>query len=278
MAIDPAANKIYWASYTNDTIRVANLDGSGTASTLFGSEAGPSGVAIDPAANKIYWTNQIGATGVRVGNLDGSGTASTLFGGEANPIGVAIDPAAGKIYWADLGSCCSGPGTIRVANLDGSGTASTLFGSEAGPAGVAIDPAANKIYWGNFGTGAIRVANLDGTGTAADLFTGQGFANFPVLLRAPTGTGPPAISGEAETGEELSCSEGDWAPDLLGAFLFRAPRQLRISVADGRGGDRRRNGSHLHAHRARLLRLPGDRLQPGGIQLADQRRRDGPGA
>ena len=45
-----------------------------------------------------------------------------------------------------------------------------------------------------------------------------------MLLRAPSGTGPPTISGEAKVGEELSCSEGDWAPDLLGAFLFRAPR------------------------------------------------------
>ncbi len=234
VAIDPAAGKIYWASYSNGTIRVANLDGSGTASTLFGGEAGPSGVAINPAATKIYWTNQSGATGVRVGNLDGSGTASTLFGGEANPIGVAIDPAAGKIYWADLGSCCSGPGTIRVGNLNGSGTASTLFGSEPAPAGVAIDPAANKIYWANFGSGAVRVGNLDGSGTAANLFTGQGSANFPVVLRAPSGTGLPTISGEHKTGEELSCSEGDWASNLLGGFLFRAPRSFQYQwLEDG---------------------------------------------
>jgi DNA-binding beta-propeller fold protein YncE len=218
VAVDPAANKIYWANYSSGTIRVGNLDGSGTASTLFGSEGGPSGVAIDPAANKMYWTNQTSGT-VRVGNLDGSGTASTLFGSESNPIGLAIDPAANKIYWANLSS-----GAIRVGNLDGSGTASTQFGGEASPAGVAIDPPANKIYWGNFGSGAIRVANLDGTGTASDLFTGQGLANFPVLLRAPTGTGPPTISGEPKVGEELSCSQGNWAPDLLGAFLFRAPR------------------------------------------------------
>ena len=218
VAVDPAANKIYWANYSSGTIRVGNLDGSGTAATLFGSEGGPSGVAIDPAANKIYWTNQTSGT-VRVANLDGSGTAATLFGSESNPIGLAIDPAANKIYWANLSS-----GAIRVANLDGSGTASDLFGGEASPAGVAIDPAANKIYWGNFGSGAIRVANLDGTGTASDLFTGQGLANFPALLRAPTGTGPPTISGEPRVGEELSCSQGNWAPDLLGAFLFRAPR------------------------------------------------------
>ena len=227
VAIDSYKEKIYWANFSSGTIRVANLDGSGTASTLFGSEGSPCGVAIDPAAGKIYWANFSSGT-IRVANLDGSGTASTLFGSEANPIGVAIDPAANKIYWADLGSCCSGPGTIRVGNLDGSGTASTLFGGEAGPAGVAIDPAANKIYWANFGPGVIRVGNLDGSGTATDLFTGQGFANFPVLLRAPIGTGPPTISGEAKIGEKLSCSEGDWAHDLLGAFLSRAPHSAEF--------------------------------------------------
>ncbi|MGH2965428.1 MAG: hypothetical protein ACRDMH_08605 [Solirubrobacterales bacterium] len=251
VAIDPADGKIYWANFSSGTIRVANLDGSGTASTLYGSESGPSGVAIDPAANKIYWTNQVGTTGVRVGNLDGSGSASTLFGGEANPIGLAIDPAANKVYWADLGSCCSGPGAIRVGNLDGSGTASTLFGGEAGPAGVAIDPTTSKIYWANFGPGVIRVGNLDGSGTPADLFTGQGFANFPVLLRAPVGTEPPTISGEAKIGEELSCSEGHWAPDLLGAFLSRAPHAAQFEWL--------RNGAEISGETSANLTL----TQPG---------------
>src|SRR6476661_5635776 len=214
-----AADSIYWAS-ESCFVGAGNLDGSGTASTLFGSEGGPCGVAIDPAADKIYWANFSSGT-IRVANLDGSGTASTLTNAssEGNPCGVAIDPAANKIYWTNQTS-----GTVRVANLDGSGSAATLFGSEGNPIGLAIDPAANKIYWGNFGSGAIRVANLDGTGTASDLFTGQGLANFPLLLRAPTGTGPPTISGEPRVGEELSCSQGNWAPDLLGAFLFRAPR------------------------------------------------------
>jgi hypothetical protein len=38
VAIDPAANKIYWDSFDTGAIRVANLDGMGTASPLFGGE------------------------------------------------------------------------------------------------------------------------------------------------------------------------------------------------------------------------------------------------
>jgi DNA-binding beta-propeller fold protein YncE len=233
VAIDPAAGRIYWANFSSNTIRVGNLNGLGSASTLFTEPAGsaPSGVAIDPAGGKIYWTNQF-TDQVRVGNLNGSGTASTLFGSDAtvptverNPIGVAVDPAAGKIYWTDLGNCCSGPGQVRVGNLNGSGTPSTLFDGEGGPGGLAIDPGANKIYWATFGPGVIRVGNLDGTG-ASTLFGGENSSLFAALLRAPAGTGLPTISGGGNVGETLTCSQGSWAPDLLGAFLFRAPRSF----------------------------------------------------
>jgi len=260
VAIDPAAGRIYWASFNSNEIRVANLDGSGPASTLFGGEGGPCGVAIDPAAGKIYWANAstnairvanldgLGApatlfqeapgtipTGVvidtaasaiywtnqfsdeiRVGSLDGSG-ASTLVSGEDNPIGVAIDPEAGKIYWAQFGA----PGSIRVANLDGTGI-STLFSGEV-PGGVAIDPEANKVYWASFGSTLIRVGNLDGTG-ASTLYDNESSPLFPVLLKVPESTDAPGISGGAKVGRMLTCRNGQWAPDLLGAFLYRAPR------------------------------------------------------
>ena len=219
VAIDPAAGKIYWANFSTQSIRVGNLDGSGSPSTLFTEPSGsaPSGVAIDPGAGKIYWTNQF-ADQVRVGNLDGSGSALTLFGGEDNPIGVAIDAAADKLYWTDLNS-----GLVRSGNLDGTG-AVTLFNSTT-PGGVAIDPTANKIYWVSWQSGlGVRSGNLDGTGTASTLFSGESSSLFVALLRAPMGTAPPAIS--SGVGEELSCSQGSWAPDLLGAFLFRAPRSF----------------------------------------------------
>jgi DNA-binding beta-propeller fold protein YncE len=216
VAIDPAAGKIYWADFDNDLIRVGNLDGTG-ASTLYTETDGsaPSGVAIDPAAGKIYWTNQF-SDEVRVGNLDGTGVASTLFGGEDNPIGVAI--AAGKLYWTDLNS-----GKVRVGNLDGSG-ATDLFSGETQPGGVAVDPGAGKIYWATFGPSTIRVGNLDGTGLAANLFASGSLPLFAALLRAPVGTGDPVITSGA--GGELTCSQGSWAADLLGAFLFRAPNSF----------------------------------------------------
>ncbi len=239
VAIDPTAGKIYWASFGDNAIRAGNLNGTDPAQTLFTEDGGsaPSGVAIDPAAGKIYWTNQF-SDQVRVGPLDGLGPAQTLFGNgatvptvERNPIGVAIDPAAGKIYWTDLGNCCSGPGQVRVGNLDGTG-ASTLFADEAGPGGLSIDPGANKIYWATFGPGVIRVGPLSGdtspdpSDNAQTLFSGESASLFTALLKAPAPAPaePPEISEGA--GGELACSEGSWAPDLLGAFLYRAPHDF----------------------------------------------------
>jgi DNA-binding beta-propeller fold protein YncE len=247
VAIDPTANKIYWASYSGDTIRVADLDDGSPVGDLFvpadGVGDGPSGVAIDPnpldpAGGKIYWTTQ-DDNQIQVGNLDGTGSVANLFIGEDNPIGVAIDPAGGTIYWANCGGgdLCSGsaPGTIRRGDLDGT-DAVTLFDRavpadnvNSGPAGVAIDPTANKIYWATFGSSTVQAGNLDGTGSATQLFGSpftESFSNFPALLRAPVGSEPPAISGAAQIGKQLTCSQGGWAPDLLGAFLYRAPHDF----------------------------------------------------
>src|SRR5947208_3446241 len=94
-----AANRIYWAKdATLGAIRVANLNGSGSAHDLFPGEHDAGGVAILPAAGKIYWANE-DTSAIRVGNLDG-GSAHDLFPGE-DAAGVAIDPAAGKIYWSN---------------------------------------------------------------------------------------------------------------------------------------------------------------------------------
>ena len=142
------------------------------------------------------------------------------FSGEDNPIGVAADPAAGKIYWTDLNA-----GTVRVGPLGGStvGAAQTLFNSST-PSGPAIDPTTNKIYWTSWTSGSgIRVGNLDGTGTVSTLFSGESAALFAALVKAPVNTRLPEISGGAKTGKELTCQKGTWAPDLLGAFLYRAP-------------------------------------------------------
>ena len=72
----------------------------------------------------------------------------------------------------------------------------------------------------------IRVGPLTGDLTidtaddAQTLFPGESAALFAAILKTPAGTGAPIVSS---AGGQLSCSPGSWAPDLLGAFLYRAP-------------------------------------------------------
>ena len=143
---------------------------------------------------------------------------------------MAIDPDApdaGKIYWANEGF----PDKISFANLDntGGGNLSTIGATVENPVGVAIDPDAGKIYWANAGNNTISFASLNGTGGGDQISTDGATLStpiFPALLRAPSGTGAPAISGGSSLDSTPTCSEGSWATDLLGSFLYRAPRSF----------------------------------------------------
>ena len=178
IAADPAAGKIYWATWDRGQIQVANLDGTPTPSPLFTPGNNPCGVAVDPTAGKIYWAN-FSTNEIQVGNLNGTGTPSTLFTdpGGSGPSGVAIDPANNKIYWTNQFS-----DEVRAGNLDGSGDAETLF-SEDHPIGVAADPAAGKIYWTGLDSGTVWVGPLGGStvGPAQPLFTGENSPSGPAI-------------------------------------------------------------------------------------------------
>ena len=239
VAIDPAGGKLYWTnSVTNGTISFARLDGTGGGqlSTPGATAVDPDGVAIDPAAGKIYWANS-GNNTISFARLDGTGGAQlNITGATANtPAGVAIDPAAGKIYWAnETGN------TISFARLDGTGGGGQLniTGATAnGPYGVAIDPAAGTLYWANNITGTISYARLDGTGGGGQLnlsgaTTAPG-ALYAALLEVPSATGAPAITGGSAAGSTLSCSQGQWAGDLLGSLLYRAPQSFAFQWSVG---------------------------------------------
>ena len=239
-------------------------------------------MAIDPAAGKIYWTNQSPAGtppgSVRRANLDGT-NPETVVDNQANPIGVAV--ASGKIYWTNLAS-----GEVRAANLaDPVGTATTLFTNASfGPSGPSIDPTANKIYWASWQSQlGIRVGNLDGTGFPSTLISGpdsNGEFNslFTAVLKAPVNTVRPNISGGAKVGKELTCQTGTWAPDLLGAFLYRAPASFGDYQWQRNGAGIASGPTFTPGPGVRRLHLHRDGHQPGRVDpLADERCEEGQG-
>lgn len=225
VAIDPASGRIYWASRFADKISFANLSGTGGAdlNTTPATVDSPTGVALDLAAGRIYWANE--NAGISYANLSGGGggqldtTGATVNG----PWGLAIDPVSRRIYWANRNG-----GSISYASLNGGGGGDldTTGATVSDPIGVAIDPAAGRIYWVDQVPKQIWSASLAGGGgrQLPTLSANVSFPSFPALLKAPAAAGPPTVSGGSAPGSALSCSQGAWAPDLAGTFLFQAPQ------------------------------------------------------
>jgi hypothetical protein len=232
VAIDPAAGKIYWANNgASPKISFANMDGSGGGgdlNTTGATVSSPDGVALDIAGGRIYWSNSGPPQGISFARLDGSGggNLATLPATVSGPVGVALDLTTRKIYWTN-----NAGNKISFANLDGSGGGdlNTSPVTVSSPEGLAVDPIGGRAYWANYGANKISFANLDGSGGGGDLSTGGGTMDgpaLPALLYTPTAAGAPVITGEAAPGSVLSCSPGSWAADLLGSFLYRAPRSV----------------------------------------------------
>ena len=238
--------------------------GGGTLNTTGATaSSGPRGVTIDPATNKIYWAST-GGNQISFANLDDTG------GGGRPQHDRSDSQRAGRSRHRsgreqDLLGRLRGT-TISFANLDdtgGGGHLSTTGASTPNePLGIAIDPGANKVYWAqplapddfvrereqHGGGGNVNTTPL--TPTAPD---------FPGLLEAPSATAAPTISGGSVTPGTLECTQGNWASDLLGSFLYRAPRCLSFSWTAQRVGDQRRDSVLDHGKLARQLRMPGDR-------------------
>ena len=243
LAIDPAAGKLYWASSDEDAISYANLDGTGGSDLYATSVTGatlndPRGLAIDPAANRIYWANFEGGA-ISYANLDGTGGATDLDTTGvtiAHPTGLAIDST--RVFWTN-----EAPEGIFYADLDGGGTGelSTTGTEISGPAGIAIDPGAARVFWANaVAPSTISYANLDGSGDGGALDTSGAALESPhylALLRAPQAAPTlriPEISGQHLIERPLYCSQGAWAADLPGSYLYRAPQSY--SYAWSRNG------------------------------------------
>jgi DNA-binding beta-propeller fold protein YncE len=233
--VDPAIGKIYWANFNNSTIEYANLNGGGGGKlkTEGAVVDKPNNVAIDTANGRIYWANS-GNNTIYSAKLDNTGDGMQLKTGPASialPNGIAIDVSTGKLYWANGGN---NKHPIAWAKTNNSGTAANLDTTGApadGAQGLALDHAGGKLYWANGINNTISFANL--TGGAGGQLGAAGATPenpvFPVLLKAPTATAAPKISGGSTVGTKLSCSQGTWAPDLIGAFLYRQPLSFAYS-------------------------------------------------
>ena len=236
IGIDPQAGKIYWASSHSNTIGWAHLNGTGGGNLATGSASvqNPIGVAVDPSAGTIYWANWNNNT-VSFAFLNGGGGGDLFTSGSnvANPEGVAVDPVTNQIFWANQSFSNTALQRISFASLSGvgGGNLNTGTASVSAPSGVAIDTTGGKIYWGNQGGGQISFALVSngGGGQFNTSPTTSGNSTFPALLKVPTGTGVPAVTGGTLAPAALSCSQGGWAGDVPQAQLYQAPQAFSYS-------------------------------------------------
>ena len=102
-----------------------------------------------------------------------------------------------------------------------------------GPWGLSLDPTIGRLYWGNYSqdedrVGAIGFVGVSGAGGGGiNIATAPlNGAQDPVILKAPTGTGAPAVTKAPKERSQLTCSQGSWATDFAGSFVYQAPRTL----------------------------------------------------
>jgi DNA-binding beta-propeller fold protein YncE len=254
IAIDPTTRRLYWSNYSDNNqgghggeihwvSLTAGGDATGPVHDLNTGNAhltGPRGLAIDPAGGRIYWVNHDSATPgeqVSYANLNGSGGGDFGNTGSAtvvSPDGLALDLDGGRVFWSNFND----PGSaISFANLGGGGGdlatgAATLFY----PHGVAIDTVRGRIYWPNFypdhesrfsyaSLGGGNGGNLAPAGPT--LFGATMFGpSQPILLKDPDGTGAPSVSGGSDVGDQLACTPGAWAGDVVASQMYQAPRSF----------------------------------------------------
>ena len=264
VTIDPAAGRIYWGNVSDRRIRSAPMGGSaggGTVTTLYGPQdvSTPWWVAIDRDAGRIYWTHwEAFADGrIRGAPLAGAGNVDTLYDsarGVTYPGGIAIDPNPAEPALPRLETDRLELGEARRFSF--SRWLRDLFPPPSAPPAL--------IYWGNGPTTAgnpnnytMQRAPLAGGGNVETLYRAAQGVGSPAglaLLRAPIALVPPTVgwrftlSGGGFAGQyfgsmhsspliqRLGCSQGTWAPDLLGSFLYRVPQsftyQWRLNGAD----------------------------------------------
>jgi hypothetical protein len=248
IAIDPVARTVYWGNRARagaDSIAWAKLDGSagGVLNTSAATVDEPSRMVLDLAAGRIYWVNTEPVPGsISFANLNntGGGGDLNLTGAEppVNAKAIALDPAAGRLYWLDQ---VSEELFYAATAGTGGGNLGPKVGFFARPFGLAFDPLIGRFYWGNFEAGnnpegAIGVIDLAGGTDVIGIKTAPVSNPMdPVVLKSPTGTAAPLVTRVGKARASLSCSQGTWAPDFAGSFVYRAPSKFAYQwLRDGK--------------------------------------------
>lgn len=236
ITLDPVTRMIYWINTDAETISWARLDG--TAGGLLNLAGGPSPdgfrLALDPVAGRVYWGEEVSGEPSRIAyaNTNNTGGGILDISGVTPPdfiSGVAVDEVGRRIYWVD-----GNLDEIQSASLNGGGGVDHKFPTPIDQAyGLGFDPGLGRVLWADYVSGEETQTNQFGYGLLAGgggVLSITGTQTFgvqdPVVIKSPTGTGTPTHTRNPKNRAALTCTEGTWAPDHPGGFVYQAPRSI----------------------------------------------------
>jgi hypothetical protein len=157
--IDPVERRLYWADFTDRTIKSVSLENPADVRSVYHEEDAPHGLAVDPVGRMVYFTTipleESIASVQRVG-FEG-GEPEILVEDLELPRAIALDLSAGRMYWTEDG----GPGEDRIAsaNLDGTDVRTIVTDGLRNPAGIVVlvpEPAAGGAALAAFAYATLR--------------------------------------------------------------------------------------------------------------------------
>ncbi|MCP4195115.1 MAG: hypothetical protein GY768_31325 [Planctomycetaceae bacterium] len=154
--------KMYWSDRGANTIRRADVDGTGS-ELLASGMSEVRGVAVDFRNRMLYWADN-GADRIQRAPMDGGIPEDLVTTGLRFPAGIVLDLPSNKMYWADALA-----GKIQRANLDGSNVEDLATGLGK-PYFLRLDFTNQHIYWTDYGTDKIQRSDFDGA-NLVDLVT-----------------------------------------------------------------------------------------------------------
>lgn len=237
IVVDPVKRMIFWANTgtapSKGSIAWANLDGSagGILNPSGATLEAPYRLTLDPVGGRVYWANSTPSPEIiSFANVNNSGGGDLNIAGATAPTsasGFAADPAGGRLYWINASTK-----KLSFANLTGGGGGDVgLTGATYNqPYGLALDPTIGQLYWGNYGlakerTGAIGFVGTGGSGGGgiSPLTAPVNGVQDPVIIKSPSGTAAPQVTRSKKSRSSLLCSNGGWAADFAGSFVYQSP-------------------------------------------------------
>jgi len=207
MVLNPVTNRIYVASFQDNTVKVFDGATNNLVATL--TVAGPGALAVNTTTNKIYVA---GTNNNTVTVIDGlTNVVATPISVGTTPLALAVNPVSNKIYVGNQGS-------NDVSVIDGSSdTVILTLDTGNSPRAIGVNPVSNKVYVVNNVGSSVTV--IDGAGVPQS-----------VVATVAVGTNPLSIGVNSTTNLIYVANSGDNSVTVIDGFQNTTASNLTVAT------------------------------------------------